>query len=51
MLLWLFRLVLALGGMQTHQAPTTSKDMTHQQKQSVSVEGCGSAVFDSVGCE
>ena len=40
---------MALGGMQTHQAPTTSKDMTHQQKQSVSVEGCGSAVFDSVG--
>ena len=51
MLLWLFRMVLALGGMQTHQAPTTSKDMTHQQKQSVSVEGCGSAVIDSVGCE
>ena len=51
MLLWLFRMVLALGGMRTHQAPTTSKDMIHQQKQSVSVEGCGSAVFDSVGCE
>ena len=39
---------MALGGMQTHQAPTTSKDMTHQQKQSLSVEGCGSAIFDSV---
>ena len=50
MLLWLFRMVLALGAMQTHQAPTTSKDMTHQQLQNVSVEGCGSAVFDSVGC-
>ena len=40
---------IALGGMQTHQAPMTPKDMTHQQKQSVSVEGCGAAVFDSVG--
>ena len=40
---------MALGGMQTHQAPTTSSDMTHQQKQSVSVVGCGSAVFDSIG--